>query len=725
MNDEQLTGLLAQMTVQEKVGQLIQLSGDFYSDAAGDRTGPMAQLGVTDEELSTVGTILGVSGAAECRRIQQEYMERNRLHIPTMFMADIIHGYRTIFPIPLALGSSWDPQIASRTAQVAAREAAVSGLSLTFSPMVDLVRDPRWGRVMESTGEDPYLNARMAEAIVHGYQGDDLRGDVERLAACVKHFAGYGAPVAGREYNTVNMSERQLRDMYLPGYRAAIAAGAKTVMTAFNTVDGIPATGNRHLLRDILRGEWGFEGVVISDFNAVRELEAHGVAADDREAAQLALTAGVDIEMMSVCYLRALPELVRSGDIDESLIDEAVLRVLKLKDDLGLFERPFRAADEDRERQVVFCAEHRSVAQQAAEESAVLLANHDAILPLQPHTSVALIGPVANSHDVLGGWSANGVPQEAVTLAEGLRAAAQRHDIKLSVATSGGGEADYMQLSAAALAEAVNLASTADVVVLGLGEPSQMGGEASSRTDIRPPQAQIDLFKAVQQVNPHTVVVLSNSRPLDLGDIDAAQAILETWFLGSQSGAAVADMLCGEVNPSGRLSMSFPQSVGQVPIYYNVDNTGRPWDGVSDEKYVSKYLDSGNDARYPFGYGLSYSHFVYHTPSVSSHTFDSGHPLTVDIDVTNDSNVDGVEIVQLYVRDLVAHVVLPVKELKGFRRLTIPAHATATAHFSLAEADVRYVHPDLSESSDPGDFEIHVAPNSRDLGEAIRVRLAR
>ena len=723
MQHDALIDLLDRMTLEEKVGQLVQLTGDFYSDQADARTGPMAQLGVKDSELANVGTVLGVSGAEECARIQRSYMARNRLHIPTMFMADIIHGYRTIFPITLAIGASWNTRAAETAAEVSAREASAAGLSLTFSPMVDLVRDPRWGRVMESTGEDPYLNARMAEAFVHGYQGDDLLGDTSRVAACVKHFAGYGAPVAGREYNTVNMSERQLRDMYLPGYRAAIAAGAKTVMTAFNTVDGIPATGNRHLMRDILRGEWGFDGVLISDFNAVRELEAHGVAADDRQAADLAMHAGVDIEMMSICYMRELPGLIREGLVDASLVDEAVLRILTLKNDLGLFEHPFRGVDPEAPTVVRPDATSRAAARRVAAQSAVLLANHGSVLPLRSFTTVALLGPVARSHDVLGSWSAQGVPAEAVSLADGLQEAARRHDIDLEVARYGQKPEDYTKLDDATFQEAVALARRADVVVLALGEPSAMSGEASSRTDIRLPQAQVELFDAVRAVNPHVVVVLSNGRPLDLGQIDGAQAILESWFLGTESGAALADILCGDTNPSGRLSMSFPESVGQVPVYYNGDTTGRPYEVAPQEKYVSKYLDAGNYARYPFGFGLSYSHFVYGEPELTSTTFDAEHALEIAVDVTNDSDADGVDVVQLYVRDPVAAVVRPVRELKGFHRVAIAAHETVTVRFTLCERDVRYVHPDLAERSDPGDFLVSVGPNSRDLNSPMTVRL--
>ncbi|MCI1219665.1 MAG: beta-glucosidase BglX [Bifidobacterium sp.] len=730
MRHQQLADLLAQMTLDEKIGQLTQVSGDFFSDDAEERTGPMTQLGIADEELANVGTVLNIAGAAQCRRIQIAAMQRHRLHIPTMFMSDVIHGYETIFPIPLALGSSWSPAAAQRMAKVAACESSVAGLSLTFSPMVDLVRDPRWGRVMESTGEDPYLNARMAEALVHGYQGDDLLHDIDRVAACVKHFAAYGAVAGGREYNTVDMSERLLRDMYLPGYRAAVAAGAKTVMTSFNTVDGVPATGNRHLFRDILRGEWGFDGVVISDFNAVRELIAHGVAEDDRAAARLAIEASVDIEMMSVCYLHSLAELVASGEVDVSLIDEAVMRVLMLKNDLGLFEHPFRGMDEARERQLIGCVEHRAEARRIADCSIVLLKNERGMLPLGCERgvesvagsaiTVALVGPLARSHDVLGAWSFKGRPQDAVSMADGMQRMAAEHGVNLLVAQQ---ECDYFETSQAAIDEAVELSHRAGTVVLALGETSAMTGEASSRTNIALPQAQIELFNAVKAANAHVVVVVFNGRPLDLGAIGDAEAIVEAWFPGSEAGSAVADVLYGAVNPSGRLSMSFPQNVGQVPVYYNAESTGRPYEGAPGEKYVSKYLDASNYARYPFGFGLSYSSFVYGAPSVSSATFDAEHALDITVAVTNDSDIAGTETVQCYVRDRVGQVVRPVKQLKGFEQIELAAHETRTVHFSLRESDVRYVHADLGERSDPGAFDIMVGPNSRDLSTPLCVTL--
>lgn len=727
MQQNQLEQLLSQMTLDEKIGQLTQVTGDFFSDKAEERTGPMSQLGLGDEELSNVGTVLGVTGAAECRRIQTEYMKRNRLHIPTLFMGDVIHGCRTIFPIPLALGSSWNEDAARKMAEVSAREASAAGIDVTFSPMVDLVRDPRWGRVLESTGEDPLLNGRLAAAMVKGYQGgDDAEGLGERtdhVAACVKHFAAYGAAMGGRDYNTVDMSERVLRDMYLPGYKAALDAGAAMVMTSFNTVDGIPSTGNKHLMRDILREEMGFDGVLISDFGAVKELIAHGVAADETEAAKLSIEAGTDIEMMTICYMRHLREIVENGSVDEALIDEAVMRILKLKNDLGLFENPYRGVDEETESKVTLCDAHRQSAREIAGESIVLLRNERKTLPLDEGGHVALAGPFAASHDILGAWSWKGVCEESVTLRDALREA-DGSEGWLSVAQHTGNPLDVDE---AAVAEAVELAKRSDVIVLALGEPQEWGGEAASRSNISLPKTQIDLYHAVRDAagdHCRVVVVLFNSRPLVLSDIADADAIVEAWFPGTEGGHAVADILLGGVNPSARLSMSFPVNVGQIPVFYNCENTGRPFNPETpDEKYQSKYLDVSNDPAYPFGYGLSYSEFSYGPVAVSSNEFAAGKPLEASVEVANVSDVDGLETVQLYVRDIAARVSRPIRQLKDFKRVRIAAGETVTVRFTLDEADVRYVHPDLTEASDPGEFEVWIAPNSRDLGAAARVSL--
>lgn len=703
MEKTQLQDLLGQMTQAEKIDQLQQLMAAFYSEKAEEKTGPMGDLDLTEENIKNAGSTLGISGAKEAIRVQKSYMENNRLHIPTLLMADIIHGFRTIFPIPLGLGATWDVAAAEKMAEISAKEAAVSGLHVTFSPMVDLVRDPRWGRVMESTGEDPFLNSRFAEAFVKGYQGEDLTHDFMRVAACVKHFAAYGAAIAGRDYNTVNMSERQLRESYLPGYHAAIQAGAKLVMTSFNTVDGIPATGNKWLFRDVLRDDLGFEGTVISDWGAISEMIPHGVAANEKEAAELAIKAGVDIEMMTSTYSHYLAELIAEGRIDAGLVDEAVLRILELKNDLGLFENPYRGADETAEAALILCEDHRQAAREIAEKAIVLLKN-EAVLPLKATEKVALVGPAAASNDVLGAWSWQGQKAEAISLSQAFA--------KDQSVVSGTETFDYFTPSEAAVAEALTLAKTADKVIVALGEADWMSGEAASRTDIRLPQAQLDFFKKVLAVNENVIVTLYNGRPLDLRELDGAKAIVEAWFPGTEAGHALKNILTGAVNPSGRLSMSFPESVGQVPVYYNTDNTGRPYESAPDEKYVSKYLDCSNYAKYPFGFGLSYSNFNYSQLTLSSDTMTASESLVASVTVTNDSAVAGVETVQLYLRDLVGEVVRPLKELKGFQKVSLAAGESKTVRFTITEDLLRYVHPNQIASSDAGSFTLTIGGSS-------------
>lgn len=706
MEQAKVKALLQQMTRAEKIDQLLQLMAAFYSAQAEEKTGPMSDLGLNEDDIRNAGSTLGISGAKEAKRVQKTYIENNRLGIPTLLMADIIHGFRTIFPIPLALGATWDVGAAEEMARVSAVEAAVSGLHVTFSPMVDLVRDPRWGRVMESTGEDPYLNSRFAEAFVKGYQGDDLEHDFMRIAACVKHFAAYGAAIGGRDYNTVNMSERQLRESYLPGYHAALDAGAKLVMTSFNTVDGIPATGNKWLYRKVLREDFNFNGVVISDWGAIKELIAHGVAENEKEAAYLAITAGVDIEMMTSCYPTYLDELIEEGRIDESLVDEAALRILELKNDLGLFENPYRGADEEKEKALILSAEHRQSAREVAEKAMVLLKN-DGILPLQATDTVAIVGPGALSKDVLGAWSWQGKKAEAVSLAEAF---AERANT--TVATS---EFDYFAPSEEAVAEAVALASQADKVVVALGETDWMSGEAASRSDIRLPQAQLDFLQAILAVNANVVVTLYNGRPLDLREIAGAKAIVEAWFAGTETGNALKNILTGAVNPSGRLSMSFPESVGQVPVYYNGDSTGRPYESAPDEKYVSKYLDVSNYARYPFGFGLSYSTFAFSELALSSAELAAGGQVEASVMVENNSQITGLETVQLYIRDLVGEVTRPMKELKGFKQVALAPGQKEKVTFTITEDMLRYTHSDQSFTSDAGRFQIMFGANSHDV----------
>ncbi|WP_130616784.1 beta-glucosidase BglX [Cohnella abietis] len=703
---------LERMTLDEKIAQLIQLAVPFFEGAsdAGLITGPMASLGISEQTVHNAGSVLGMAGAQETINVQRKHLENNRLGIPLLMMADIVHGFKTIFPVPLAIGCSWNLELAELSAEIAAKEASVSGVHVTYAPMVDLVRDPRWGRVMESTGEDPYLNSLFARAFVRGFQGSDLAGDQDRVAACVKHFAAYGAAEAGRDYNTVDISPRQLREFYLPAYKAALDEGCEMVMTAFNTVDGIPATGNEPLMRKLLRDEWGFDGILISDWGAVKELIAHGIAADESEAALKAIRAGVDIEMMTACYTHHLNELISNGEVSESLIDESVLRILQLKDKLGLFENPYRAADPVREQEIVFSDAHRASALELAHKSCVLLKN-DGILPLKPSQRIAVIGPFARSGDLLGPWSWTGSQDAIIRLSEAIRGKLINPAVMTVADGCGIDTATEEQWS-----EAATAAQEADVIVLALGEDSDMSGEAGCRADIRLPQVQLELIRRVQELGKPIVAVLFNGRPLDLhGVFEESNAVLEAWFPGSEGGLAVADLLFGDANPSGRLTMSFPFSVGQVPVYYNAFNTGRP-QGAADAqvRYVSQYLDIPNEPLLPFGFGLSYASFEYADAALSSDTMTPEQTLSVTVRVTNTGAVAGVETVQLYVRDVSGEVVRPVKELKGFRQIELQPGESREVAFELTEEQLRYYHSDLSHSSDAGAFVAFVGASSRD-----------
>jgi beta-glucosidase len=712
MSENKLLSLLKQMTLDEKIAQLMQLATPFFKGAKeqGQITGPMAEMGVTGEIVQNSGSVLGASGAEEIINIQRTHLEENRLGIPLLFMSDIVHGFKTIFPVPLAIGCSWDLELTEKSAEIAAKEASVSGVHVTFAPMVDLVRDPRWGRVMESTGEDPFLNSEFARAFVRGFQGKELSTDVERVAACVKHFAAYGAPEGGRDYNTVDMSERELRENYLPAYQAALEEGCEMVMTAFNTVFGIPATGNKRLMRQVLREEMGFDGVLISDWGAVKEMIPHGVAEDEKEAAHKAIIAGVDIEMMTTTYVKHLKELVEESMVDESIIDEAVLRILQLKEKLGLFENPYRGANPELESEVVMSAAHRKATRELAGKSSVLLKN-EGILPLNKEQKVALIGPFAESGDILGPWSWLGSRDEAVTVKEGILSKTSH----LTVAKG----CDVETITDAQVEEAINAANDADVIVLALGEDSEMSGEAGCRANIQLPSSQLNLIEHLKSLDKPMVAVLFNGRPLDLhGVLDKTDAVVEAWYPGTEGGNAIADLVYGDVNPSGRLTMSFPYHVGQVPVYYNHFNTGRP-QGAPDaqERYVSQYLDIPNEPLLPFGFGLSYTTFSYSDLKLSRETMTEDEPLDISIKLSNDGPVAGEEVVQLYIRDHSGEVIRPVKELKDFRKISLEPGETADVTFTLREDQLRYHHSDLHYMSDPGMFTVYIGRNSKDTKE--------
>ncbi|MBS4196764.1 beta-glucosidase BglX [Lederbergia citri] len=726
MNQSALDELLSKMTLEEKIDQLLQLTGDYYkgSDIS---TGPSSYMKFEEDTINNTGSILNVLGAKKLKQVQTEYLEKNRHKIPLLFLADIINGYKTIFPIPLGLGSTFNPDLVQESAEVAAKESAASGLHITFSPMVDLVRDPRWGRVMESTGEDAYLNGLFGAAMVKGYQGKSLTEE-GTLAACVKHFAAYGAPEGGRDYNTVDMSERTLREQYLPAYKAALDAGCAMVMTAFNTVDGIPATGNKWLMKDLLRDEWGFEGVLISDYAAIAELMAHGVAEDGEEAARLAIEAGVDIDMVTPVYVQHLKKLVDEGKISEQLIDESVMRVLQLKNQLGLFENPYRFANEEKEKELILCEEHRSLARKIVSESLVLLKNEGALPLCKNNQNIAFIGPYADNKGLSGLWSIHGDTDQVVTLKEAVMKkveGSQVHfakgseildpDTKISGFAHEVEEKEFNPEAAKDdLQEAIELAKKSDVVVLALGEHSIQSGEGGSRAAITLPEIQLDLFRKIHEVNQNIVVVLFNGRPLDLKEInEKANAIVEAWFPGTEGGNGIADVLFNDVNPSGKLSMSFPYSVGQIPVYYNSYNTGRPLKkGEAGHRFQSRYTDIPNEPLYPFGFGLSYTEFEYSGLTLDKKLLTQASKLTASITVKNTGDYAGKETVQLYIQDLAGSVIRPVKELKGIKKIELQPGESKTVEFNITEEMLRFYTASMKFESENGKFKIFIGSNS-------------
>lgn len=726
MDREKLIELLEDMSLEEKIDQLLQVCS-YYYEKEGVITGPENEAGFSEEEIQNAGSVLGGGGAKLLRRIQENYMKKQPHHIPLLFMADVINGYRTIFPIPLAQGATFNPEIVEKAAAISAKESAASGLHLTFSPMVDLVRDARWGRVMESTGEDTFLNSRLSRAMVEGYQGKGELKEKGRIAACVKHFAGYGAPMAGRDYNTVELSERTLREDYLPAYQAGVDAGCATVMTSFNTLDRIPSTGNKKLLRDTLRGEMGFDGVIVSDWAAIEELIHHGMAGDKKEAAALAIEAGVDIDMMTTCYCGNLKNLVEEKKIDEALINEAVLRILELKNKLGLFENPYKDASEADEAEIILCKEHRETAKAAAIESMVLLKN-DNILPLQKEgQSVAVIGPHVDNKWISGVWSIFAKIDENVTVQEGIK----NLGIDNVTFSKGCGFIDpdsgigtyhknqnILEDNKAAetlLEEAIQNAKKADVVVMPLGEIAIQSGEASSRTNIDIAKVQMDLFEKIYEVNKNIVVVLFNGRPLTIKAIsEKARAVLEVWLPGTEGGNAIAEVLFGDANPSGKLSMSFPYNVGQVPIYYSEFHTGRPYsDEQKDVKYLSKYLDVSNAPLYPFGYGLSYTNFNISTVTLDKSELSKGESIEASILIKNTGKVTGKEVVQMYIQDKKGSVARPVRQLKGFQKVELQPGEERKVTFTITEEMLRFYDINMNFTSEKGEFVVYIGNDSR------------
>jgi len=718
--------LMQKMTLEEKIGQLNLLAVGF------DVTGPVVSKNVNENiAKGNVGGVFNTYTPIAARKLQELALKQTRLKIPLIFGYDVIHGHRTIFPIPLGLAASWDLTAVERSARIAAEEASADGLHWVYSPMVDIARDPRWGRVAEGAGEDPYLGSRMAEAMVRGYQGTDLTKE-NAVMACLKHFALYGAAEAGRDYNTTDMSKVRMYNEYLPPYKAAVDAGVGSVMSSFNDVNGVPATANRWLLTDLLREQWGFKGFVATDYTAINELIAHGMG-DEKEVAALSLKAGADMDMVGELFVRHLGEDLKNGLVKQADIDLACRRVLEGKYRLGLFKDPYHGVSEKRAKKVIMNKEFIADARDIARKSMVLLKNDNQTLPLKKSGTIALIGPLAQSQrDMIGNWSGAGDWKQAVSLEQGIQNVAGK-SVKI-VYAKGANIADDQQMlarlnhhggnleldkrsSEEMIKEAVQVAQQADVIVAAVGESQGMTGEAASRADLGLPGQQLALLKALKATGKPLVLVLMNGRPLTLTwEDENASAILETWFGGTQAGNAMADVLFGNYNPSGKITMTFPRSVGQVPLYYNHKSTGRPYAGTDPmDKYKSRYLDEVNEPLYPFGFGLSYTKFEYGKPELSTTTLGMNQPLEVKVTVRNTGSYDGEEVAQLYLRDLVGSLSRPVQELKGFQKVMLKKGESKTLTFRLSPNDLKFYNNDLDFVAEPGEFQIMVGGNSRDV----------
>jgi beta-glucosidase len=722
-----VASLMQKMTLEEKIGQLNLVSVGF------DVTGPVVSKDVDASiKKGLVGGVLNTYTPVAARKLQGLAIKETRLHIPLILGYDVIHGHRTIFPIPLGLAASWDLDAMERSARIAAEESAADGINWVYSPMVDIARDPRWGRVAEGAGEDPYLGSRIAEAMVRGYQGptNDMTRP-ENVMACLKHFALYGAAEAGRDYNTTDMSRQRMYNEYLPPYKAAIAAGIGSVMSSFNDINGIPATANKWLLTDLLRNQWGFTGFVATDYTAINEMEAHGLG-DEKKVSELALKAGVDMDMVGEVFLKQLATNLKEGTVSQADIDLACRRVLEAKYRLGLFQDPYRGVTEARAKATMMKPAFIADARDITRRTLVLLKNDKQTLPLKNTVNIAVVGPLADrARDMIGNWSGAGDGKQAVSILQGIKnvgGAGVRvtyaqgvnvtdDDQMIKRLNEFGGELKLDPRPAeTTIAEAVQAAQGADVVVAVVGESQGMTGEAASRADIGLPGRQLDLLKALKATGKPLVVVLVNGRPLTLPwESQNADAILETWFGGTQAGNAVADALFGVYNPSGKLTMTFPQSVGQVPIYYNHKSTGRPYGGVALDKYKSRYLDVPNDPLYPFGFGLSYTTFTYSKPAVSQASIRPGQDLNVTVTVQNTGQYDGAEVAQLYLRDLVGTSTRPVKELKGFQKITLKKGESRQLTFHLSADDLKFHNDDLKFVAEPGEFQVMVGGNSRDV----------
>lgn len=724
-----IDGLMQKMTLEEKIGQLnLPVSGDIT-------TGQAESSNIAKKIAEgKVGGLFNIKSVAKIKEVQKLAVEKSRLKIPLLFGMDVIHGYETVFPIPLGMSCIWDMDLIERSARIAAQEASADGINWTFSPMVDISRDPRWGRVSEGNGEDPFLASEIAKAMVRGYQGTDLRKN-NTIMSCVKHFALYGASEAGRDYNTVDMSRQRMYNEYLPPYKAAVDAGVGSVMASFNEIDGIPATANKWLLTDLLRKQWGFKGFVVTDYTGINEMIDHGIG-DLQTVSARALKAGIDMDMVGEGFLTTLEKSLKEGKITINEINAACRRILEAKYKLGLFDNPYLYCDENRAATEVFSEAHRKEARAIAAESFVLLKNEGQVLPLKKRGTIALIGPLADAtENMTGTWSVAANHSKAVSVIRGITDVVG-NQAKILYAKGSNLDADSLIEQRATmfgkalkrdyrpqseiLQEALNIANQSDVIVAVLGEGAEMSGEASSRTNIEIPGVQKELLAALLKTGKPVVLVLFTGRPLALTwEHQNVPAILNVWFGGSEAGHAIADVLFGDVNPSGKLSATFPQNVGQIPLYYNHKNTGRPLpEGKWFQKFRSNYLDVSNDPLYPFGFGLSYTQFSYSDIKLSSASMTSKQKIKATVTVTNTGDRDGKEVVQLYIRDLVGTSTRPVKELKGFKKIFLKAGESREVSFDISADDLKYYNYDLKYVAEPGDFKVFIGGNSRDVKEA-------
>ncbi|SHJ04829.1 beta-glucosidase [Mesonia phycicola] len=721
--EQKVDSVLALMTLEEKVGQMVQYNGSW--DVTGPATGTTNEKKLEQLKKGLVGSMLNVVSVQHTREAQRLVMENSRLKIPLIFGYDVIHGYKTMFPIPLGETASWDMILAEKTAAAAARETAASGIHWTFAPMMDVSRDARWGRIMEGAGEDPFLNAEIAVARIKGFQGDDLASNLT-IAACAKHFAGYGFAEAGRDYNTVNIGIHELHNTILPPFKAAAEAGVATFMNSFNEIDGVPATSSSYLQRDILKDNWGWDGFIVSDWGSISEMIPHGIAENKKDAALLALKGGSDMDMEGGAYETSIEDLIAEGKVSEELIDDSVKRILRIKFQLGLFDDPYKYCDESFEKKELYSKQNQNLSLEAAKKSIVLLKNESDILPIKKSVkSIAVIGPLADDKDSpLGNWRAQAEPNSAVSVLEGIKnhvpesvEVKYAEGVKLST-----GERSFLKpltinhTDISGIAEAKELAKSSDLVILVVGEDAYQSGEGRSQAEIGFLGVQDELIKEIQMANKNVVMVLMNGRPMDLSwSSEHVSAILETWLLGSQHGNAVAEVLFGKYNPAGKLPVSFPRSVGQEPLYYNQKNTGRP--SANGEVTYSHYTDLDRDALYPFGFGLSYTDFEYGDIQLSQSSFTKGEEITASVTVKNTGTVKGEEVVQLYIRDLFASITRPIKELKGFEKIELNPGESKTVSFKIDEELLSYFGRDKQWVTDAGKFHLFIGGDSVNLNQ--------